>query len=308
MKYHGRTNSSSKILPTSEFSRKALLALLLGISLGAITPGLQANTEENQACQDRFNVGLQSHDVNGSINLGQWSVIKGAASEYFPTVFFNEAPGNFSFSCGAYSCSASGEPVEKLEASEFKTTYSYRAYTAGAGWKWPPNTLGYRGDTEYASVNVRPWAFLTFAKKASAYRIRTLATGHHSILSLNPGDYWIENLSLGDYATLAVAGRGTVRLYLKNPPRLGRYLKMNWKGRRTDTSQLFVYAYDDFASTRGEINGFIYSKSKVTIASGTSFSGSITAQDIFIGTRNTVNLTPYRARYVDFGTLCSSDS
>jgi len=275
------------------------------INFNGVPDSMELSSGANQ-CVSAFTTGLQSHAIDSKLIFSHNAQLLNSASQYLPFSIIKNHAGSNLLSCETSNCIATGFTIVKLDAGEFKATTSNVKYTLSHN-----STAELDGSiTDYNKIRVKSNSTLKL-RNQNIYRIKKLNIGWNSTLQLEPGEYWIEKLSIGSESKLEVIGNGTVRLFVKDKMHLG------WQGRvnvnaaapGTNADKLFVYSYGKvFLSSNSVFEGHIFSVDKVKLDYAAQLYGAIAANDIKLSANTKVNYQPTKVENIDFGFICDIDN
>ena len=255
---------------------------------------------------DAFSTGLQAHGDSGEISVDSWSIIHDTANALpASTVSTTNNLWFFIPVCQDEDCSATSTPVTSLASPDFYENLDAQVH---------PTITVKAQQVEYSDhleqfdvLEIGDKSIYTFNGPAeTTYRINELKTGLNTTVKFSAGDYWIDNLTTADKTVFIVEGPGTVRLFIKNTPTIGAYNWWNYTNNGETPEKLTVYAYNDFSPARGAFSGFFYSEGDMNFAPHTWLKGSVTGENLNIGSSTLVYGKEERVGDVEFGHyICS---
>ena len=109
------------------------------------------------------------------------------------------------------------------------------------------------------------------------YFIRKLDMGWESTVTLAPGDYWIENLTLNASSRIKISGSGITRIFVNN-------LNMFWDSKINyggDVANMLLVSYKDVSlNSDSKFTGVLYAKDKVIMEYNSEVKGAVMAKDV----------------------------
>ncbi|MCJ8268506.1 MAG: LamG domain-containing protein, partial [Psychrosphaera sp.] len=226
-------------------------------------------------CSATFPDGASSNSASGSIVFGKNSAVYNNPDSVLASPSVDS--GSQGFSCYTADCTATGSPSDVISLTDF----SFSASTEVTVKKNKSETIGTTGNYTYKLVKLERDAALTFSS-LTAYGITKLEIGKNSSVNLPAGDYYIDELIVGQGASIVPIGTGTVRLYLGKDASFAKGSQINSIG--TNPSRLFIYAYKKISTGQDSLlNAYIYAVDQVTLGKGTVINGAVSAKDMFFG-------------------------
>lgn len=294
-----------QILTPKLFKKIFLIILYLGIQ------GLSTSVFAANACTNEFPTGVAGLANNSKIDFHDCGtqVLNSGSVLPFGTI---SAPGGScsSKTCGGVQCTVSGTGVGVLSAGAFQSSSNAGGnITVGVS-----QTVTIDGNnnttTDYNTVAVNSSGTLNFTPSTSGtttYRIKNFNLQGNSTVNFQPGDYWIESMTVGggtnSTAIFNVVGGGTARFFIKNSINPGRTLSWNASG---SANQFFIYSYANITISQGAsvINAIMYVSGNATIQDQTAFTGAITANNITLSNTATITYDPNAVTSTDYGFIC----
>lgn len=163
-------------------------------------------------------------------------------------------------------------------------------------------SLGWQEDKDltpgnYRNINMNSETEIRFKK--GTYRIKKIEMGSPSTLYMEPGDYWIENITTSNNSKIIPTGTGTVRIYLGNST-INHGTDFNDSGK---PNQLLIVAYEDF--TVGNDNPFyggIYGEKLVGLDYTAKVHGAVKGKKVkFINWSGSEVIYDEDVKNIDFG-------
>jgi len=273
--------------PAVTLRRILCAAVLAGGNL--VSTVALANTDA-LACSALFSHALQSHDSNGKITAGLNAQVLDSPDYQVRTTDYKDHWFSIKESCGDRDCRATG--------------------AVAADWPIDPNFAG-SADEElyvpfavsesitlaapYKIIDVGVGADVLLSAADQVAQIRRLQVGFDAEVTLMPGDYWINSLSLAAASEIKVAGEGVVRLFLAEP------LSMPWRSRLNspaasesgDPSRLLVYSQSSVSvGDNATASALIYAQGDFNQDFLSDVFGSVNAASSYLGTSATTHYVP----------------
>lgn len=213
--------------------------------------------------------------------------------------------------CVSVNCTSTGNG-NSMNAGSFQMT-------SGAGGNITVNnntTTTIDGNnnttTDYNNVTLGTNSVLNFSPSingTTTYRINTLnLNGNNGTVNFQPGDYWINNLTLNSNTpNFVVVGSGTARIFVNNAVTTTQSLQWNTAG---SASKLLYYGYGDLSidnsgSNSSTINAIIYLNQRdLTLGNNTALTGAVNVHNVTL--KNTADIT-YDSNAVNnmnYGFIC----
>lgn len=266
-----------KPLAIKTFTIKAftILSLLILLMYSQITIA--------NSCGPIFPGALQTHAAapDGNITFKCNSQIINNPDTILATNTVTNSGNNCAATCGSANCQASGQPAAALDVGNFQYNENGQNINFSQG---ESKILGSTGITDYAIINAKQGSSVTFVAQpnSTVYRIQRLDLGQGNTANLASGDYWIEDLRVGQGSNINVIGTSPVRIMLLNSTTIHQGGVNN--SSETDAAKnLFIYSFSDFIINQGNtFKGYIYAKGDVLIRQGNIAAGAINAKNITI--------------------------
>ena len=131
----------------------------------------------------------------------------------------------------------------------------------------------------FNNINLHSSSSLEFLERpdTTEYFIRRLDIGWESTVTMAPGDYWIEELTLNSSSRMNISGSGMVRIFVKN-------LNMYWDSKinyGNDVEKMLLISYDDaYLNSDSKFTGVLYAKDKVIMGYNSEVKGAVMAKDV----------------------------
>ncbi|MEC7826435.1 MAG: hypothetical protein VYD12_17980, partial [Pseudomonadota bacterium] len=228
------------------------------------------------SCQSVFPDPAASHSASGYIQFQPQSRLIGSDGTLDVASMLDNSGGT---SCDSVACQISGNASGALSLPSYQ--YSSSATDVRVN-DYSSSTLQ-AGD--YRTVTVGNGGALTTNSSAQPFRIKSLNVNFNATLTLSGGEYWIEQLTLGQNARIDIANNASVVIYtramstnINNP--------INANGQ---PSQLAIIS-EGYVSIGqySQVKGFIYSASSVTYNTDITHTGASNAQQIILHDRSVV--------------------
>ncbi|MFY0639628.1 MAG: CCXG family PEP-CTERM protein [Bermanella sp.] len=238
--------------------------------------------EENY-CIGTFPDGLGATGINGVINFGLNAQLINNTGLSLNASVVNTDVNSSVPSCSFDDCSSSGTLINRLTSVLFPAI--------GIGIDISLSLFQFNLDLGltvnlFNNVVLKSSATLNFLNTLfSDFEINHLELKSNSTLNLSAGNYWINDLTIGNDVTINVTS-GPVRIYVGGNVSIGNDLIINSPSQfNTGLSEnLFIYFYNDVVfGADATISGVIYSESDVTLSSGSHLFGLLTAANISLG-------------------------
>ncbi|NQZ05600.1 MAG: hypothetical protein HRT35_00425 [Algicola sp.] len=248
-------------------------------------------------CPATFPDGASSNSATGSVVFGKNSAVYNNPDSVLASPSVDS--GSQGYSCYTADCTASGSPSDAINLTDF----SFSASTEVTVKKNKSETIGTTGNYIYKLVKLQQDAELTFSS-LTYYGITKLEIGKNSTVNLPAGDYYIDQLIVGNNASIVPTGTGTVRLYLGKDARFAKDSQLNSSG---NASRVFIYAYKKISTGNGALlNAYIYAVDKVTLGKGTVINGAVSAKDVTFGQDARIFYDSSNIVYTDFDNVCTN--
>lgn len=267
-------------------------------------------------CNSSFRYSMQATNPGGYISFGSEAMFYGSSNQFAASALYS-GTSRCSIDDGSgavlMDCQASGASVHSMNLGEFPANDSENDYYVGRS-----KSLYLGGDevTEFGAIGTNNYAKVTFeAPEGSTYHIKSLSLARGVSLTLSPGVYWIDALSMSNYSKIYVVGTGTAVVHVKNYFSVGRGAKVNWIDTdETSTDKLLMFAHSGIGfSNYSYMRAYLYSPSHITLGRGTQFAGAMAAGNVTLGISSDVfglsaALQDSQVETMDFGTVCDIDS
>lgn len=260
--------------------RKILCAVLVaGGSLASTAVLANAGA---MACSALFSHGIQSHDANGKITAGLNAQVLNSPGGQVRTTDFDDHWLSIANSCGDQACQPTRDvaPQWAIEPN-FADSATEELYIPLVASETVTLTAPHR------TVDVAAGAEVTLSAADQVAQIKLLRVGFEAEVTLLPGDYWINSLSLGTFSQIKVEGDGVVRLFLAEP------LNMPWRSRLNspsagesgDPSRLLVYSRSSMSlGENATVSALVYTQDDFYQDFLSTLHGSVSAASSYLGT------------------------
>lgn len=182
---------------------------------------------------------------------------------------------------GYHQCVITGRNTPELRLNSFKKNKSSDSETCSSG-------TSYFNEKKYSNITLGGTCDGYLSHSSHEQRIKTL-TLEGTQLTLNSGDYWIEQLNMHDFAHINITG--DVRLFIKNNLALNSSTKIT----KTGNGSLILVGYDDI-SLHGNsyIEGYVYANDQLTLNNQSHIDGRASSRSLFMEGDTYINkaLTP----------------
>ncbi|MGL4545275.1 MAG: hypothetical protein ACRCUU_06880, partial [Plesiomonas sp.] len=147
-------------------------------------------------------------------------------------------------------------------------------------------SLGSSGN-QYGTVQLYARCTATTNTRYAEYRFETLEVGNGASLILTKGDYWVNRLSINGGGRLIL--QGDVRIFVRQSAVISDGL-LNTDGKRS----LLLVAYKDLTLTgNSQLNGYVYSNSKLALNNNSQVNGRVTSRSLFMEGASQINKKDY---------------
>ncbi len=269
------------------------------------------------SCSASFVDGLASHN-GGQIYFGSNAQLFNSPSNVLSVSRVYDDRNASARSCVTVACRSNGLSAPAIEAPEFlsidfdgRDKDRNRRHRPGSEYVADGSsvTLGPL-TTQFNRVSVGRAATLTFAGGASDYRIGSLQLLDNAVLHLAPGNYWIENLIVGNHVRWVVDGKRSVRIYARQTVNIGSGFVANSPDSGSgDASRLFLFGYGDVnIGDQSRFSGLIYARGSAQLGRSATLYGAVTAANIMLQPYVRVYYLQESGAAMDFGDLCPGAS
>ncbi|MDD9174374.1 MSHA biogenesis protein MshQ [Aliivibrio sp. S2TY2] len=170
---------------------------------------------------------------------------------------------------GYHQCSITGKNTPALPLPSFQLGNSKKDQTCDSGVL----TLNNR---KYRNITIRNTCDANIPTHSGTTYIHKL-TLESTTITLNAGDYWVENLYMFGFANINVTGNA--RLFVKNDIELNNDAKIT----KTGNGSLFVVGYDDISlHDNSYIEGYVYANDKLTLNNQSHIDGRASSRSLFM--------------------------
>jgi hypothetical protein len=298
--YNANIGASAKINYQPNALAAASLSGFCGAAVAAPSPAVPVTTPVAGACPAVFSNGLQAHGSTGSITFEYNAQLHNGSSAQLPTNTINLNTGSNKLSCATAQCTASGQAAPKFESKPFQ----HSASTLSVSVPWmATSTIGSDNVLDYGNVAVNTAGTLVLQAQTAPYHIKQLSLAYNATLKLPAGDYWIEKLLLDSSSNIAVAGAGTVRLFVKDPVVVPWMAKIN--DNTKDAGKFIFYSYGDIVfNTANLAYALVYTEGQARLEYNSAIQGALTASSIFLNTDSQVTYKPDAVAIANYGAIC----
>ncbi len=250
-----------------------------------------------------FTNGAQTHGAGSSFTIQSGAqVLNGGTSIKTGSISDNGA----NLSCGTADCVATGTPASPLTYS-FPTGISYTNNLSISSGGSASVSQG-----NYSNITVGTNATVTFSTSGGTYHIQNLSIGDGATLNMAPGSYYIKGeFSLPNNGKLYTTGTsGLVRIFTEQTARFMGSAQMPGA---TDAKRLFVWANNtiDFQTTTtgsNAIRAFLYAHTQnAQLGNNAVLYGGI-AGSTAINTQSNVKIYTIDSTGLDISAGCSGGS
>lgn len=265
----------------------SLVFFLLSISAQAFAafPTINVNAIFPAVAQGHSQrVGQCSYTQLAIYNNAKIKGTQGASLNYCSVVSEYELPedscdnGNGSY----HQCTITTKNTQALSLPTFELGQSKKDYECSSG----SLTLNPR---KYRNITVRGTCKANIPEHSGTTFIHHL-TLNDTTITLNPGDYWIETLSM--FGSAKINAIGNVRLFIKNNVSLSNDISIN-KG--ADNTLFFIGYQNITLNDNASINGYVYANNNLVLNKQSHINGSVSSRDLFMEATSYINqlvLTP----------------
>lgn len=265
---------------------------------GADFTGICANTAD---CQARYQNAAQTFNADVDFLCGA-QVLQNPDATLPASIINAVDDSSCPATCTGNYCVTAGVPSTELDAGTFvassKVNGNLTVPTSGTV------TTGQNGETDFDIIELQSGATLTFSPHLlkTEYKIDTLILGDDTTLNLEPGNYWIKNITVGNRVTINVLNQGTARFVIDRPATFGQQAKLN---DQQSASNLLVYAYNALTFNQQLEGAFVlYGEKQVDVGQNSVLFGAISAQQIVLRANTTITYDSAAINALDFGFLC----
>lgn len=258
---------------------KILCAVVVaGASL--VSTAVFANTG-TLACSALFSHGIQSHDSGGKITVGLNAQVLNSPAHRVRSTEFDDRWFSIWDSCGDQRCQPTGDVAPQWSVEpNFAESANNELYIASSAQE--PVILA----DSYKQIDVAVGVEVTLSAADQVAQIKHLKVGYNADVTLMPGDYWINSLSLASLSQIQVES-GIVRLFIAQP------LDMPWRSRLNspaagesgDPSRLLVYSSSSISlGVNATVSGLVYAQGEFHQDFQSTLYGSVSAASSYLGT------------------------
>lgn len=304
---HANIGSSSKIIYQTAVAGVANLGGFCGTAVtsspASVSSASSSSAPPQSQCSDVFSNGLQSHGVNGKVEIKYNASLRNPSSAVLNAKELLINAYSTQQSCGAQPCSASGIASKKFQTLSFQPTTS----TVTVNVPWMGNSqIGGDNNLSYGRIAVASSGTLELQPKSEPYKIRELTLAYNAIVNLPAGDYWIETLAMESDSHIRVIGPGTARIFIKHPFSVPWMASINKN--TGDASKAIIYGYNNVNFLSGsKVYGLIYSLAQARLEYNTEVTGAVAAESVNMESESKVFFTADAAKLAKYGPICADD-
>lgn len=259
-------------------------------------------------CKASFPDGISSYN-GGQIHFGQNAQLIGSPDSRLEAGIISKNDGSSLGTCGNNDCTATNSPVAALNLPEFPAINAPSDTSVYLGYR-EARTIGDSGNNRFSSIGTGFQAELSFSADYDTYYIGTLNLGSSSTVFLQPGDYYIESISINSQVDIQVLGSGTARLFVRNDVNSGSPTYFNSPGidEPGNVSKLLLASYGDISlNNNATVSGAVFALGDINLGSASYVYGGATAGNITLRARSKLYFESQGMADVDFGGVCDGE-
>lgn len=244
-------------------------------------------------CLDVFPDPASSYAANGEIEFKRNARLIGSDG----ILTFNTVTdsSNGRRSCDTGPCVAGPQSAANLVLPSFRESQS----SADVHVRF--NATATINPGQYDDVTIEQNGRLTLAGMGGTYVMESLHAKFNSTVRLAGGDYWIEDFTVEQGASIQVIGNEPVTIYVEDAD-----FKFNSRLNQNGTPDKFaLISYEDVnMEQNARINGFVYAKDSMTMKFNSRITGAVNTADMVMEQNSRVTYAPNALQNVDFGGTC----
>ncbi|MDB6096895.1 MAG: hypothetical protein JWM09_1173 [Francisellaceae bacterium] len=287
------------LLPKLQSEHKRMLKKILFLIIYLILP-IEVGATTGQ-CSNTFTNSLNGVFTNSTVNFTCGASLSSPTSTVLSLVNVNNPTGNCTKTCASANCSALGVPVNIINPT-FQTSNSTTDLNAAGN-----GTLTYFGNagvTNYRNITVASGGYLAGNPPAGTPAIvSNITVGANAYLAFEPGDYWINNLTMDPTATIVTysATQGSIRLFVNGSITIPNSVTLY------GSSSLFIYSNQNVTINSGfNVPGVIYAQNKLNLLSNASITGAAVANMTNLAAGATITYNASTIAGIDYSTICDA--
>ena len=248
-------------------------------------------------CLDVFPDPAASYAANGEIEFKRNARLIGSDG----ILTFNRVTdsSNGRRSCDTGPCVAGQQSAANLVLTPFRESQSSQDVHIRF------NGTGTMNPGQYDDVTIEQNGRLTLAGSGGTYVMESMHAKFNSTVRLAGGDYWIEDFTVEQGATIEIIGNEPATLYVKDA-----HFKFNSKINHNGTAdKLALISYADVTMEQNaRLNGFVYAKDSMNMKFNSRITGAVNTADMVMEENARVTYAPTALQNVDFGGTCTTSA